>query len=56
MRVTVRLFAGLRERAGAGARELELPEGARVEDAWSALGLGEEPAGLLWAVNQEYVQ
>ena len=55
MRVTVRLFAGLRERAGTAKQELELPEGARVEDAWSALGLGEEPAGLLWAVNQEYV-
>ena len=55
MRVTVRLFAGLRERAGTAKQELELPQGARVEDAWSALGLGEEPAGLLWAVNQKYV-
>ena len=55
MRVTVRLFAGLRERAGTAKQELELPEGARVEDAWSALELGEEPAGLLWAVNQQYV-
>src|SRR5919106_2184037 len=55
VRVTVRLFAGLRERAGTAKQELELPQGARVEDAWSALGLGEEPAGLLWAVNQEYV-
>jgi molybdopterin converting factor subunit 1 len=56
VRVTVRLFAGLRERAGAARRELELPEGARVEEAWNALGLGEEPAGLLWAVNQQYVE
>jgi molybdopterin converting factor subunit 1 len=56
VRVTVRLFAGLRERAGAAQRELELPEGARVEEAWNALGLGEEPAGLLWAVNQQYVE
>jgi molybdopterin synthase catalytic subunit len=55
VRVTVRLFAGLRERAGTAKQELELPEGARVEDAWSALELGEEPAGLLWAVNQQYV-
>ena len=55
MRVTVRLFAGLRERAGTARLELELPAGARVEDAWSALGLGEEPTGLLWAVNQKYV-
>ncbi|HYY76224.1 MAG TPA: MoaD/ThiS family protein, partial [Gaiellaceae bacterium] len=55
MRVRVRLFAGLRERAGTGMRELELPEGARVEDVWPALGLGDEPAGLLYAANQAYV-
>jgi molybdopterin synthase catalytic subunit/molybdopterin converting factor small subunit len=55
MRVTVRLFAGLRERAGTGRRELELGEGARVEDVWPELGLGEEPAGLVFAVNRVYV-
>jgi MoaE-MoaD fusion protein len=54
MRVTVRLFAGLRERAGAGARELELPADSRARDVWAALGLGEEPPGLLYAVNEEY--
>jgi MoaE-MoaD fusion protein len=52
--VTVRLFAGLRERAGFGSRELELGEGARVADVWDALGLGDEPAGLLYAVNKAY--
>jgi molybdopterin synthase catalytic subunit/molybdopterin converting factor small subunit len=52
MRVTVKLFAGLRERAGWSRRELE--EVARVEDVWPALGLGEEPPGLLYAVNREY--
>jgi MoaE-MoaD fusion protein len=55
MRVTVRLFAGLRERAGTGRRDLELGEDARVEDVWPALGLGEEPAGLVYAVNRAYV-
>jgi molybdopterin synthase catalytic subunit/molybdopterin converting factor small subunit len=55
MRVTVRLFAGLRERAGTGRRDLELGEEARVEDVWPALGLGEEPAGLVYAVNRAYV-
>ena len=55
MRVTVRLFAGLRERAGTGERELELPEGSTVGDAWTALELGDEPAGLLYAVNRSYV-
>jgi molybdopterin synthase catalytic subunit len=54
MRVTVRLFAGLRERAGASERELELPEGARLADVWAPLALGEEPDGLLYAVNKEY--
>ena len=54
MHVNVRLFAGLRERAGTGARELELPDGARVSDVWAELHLGAEPAGLLYAVNQSY--
>lgn len=52
MRVTVRLFAGLRERAGYATRELADVE--RVEDVWPALGLGAEPEGLLYAVNREY--
>jgi molybdopterin synthase catalytic subunit len=50
--VKVRLFAGLRERAGYGERELEGVE--RVGDVWPALGLGDEPEGLLYAVNREY--
>jgi MoaE-MoaD fusion protein len=54
VKVTVRLFAGLRERAGTGERELELPDGAHVSDVWPALGLGDEPAGLLYAVNKRY--
>jgi MoaE-MoaD fusion protein len=54
MQVTVRLFAGLREQAGASERALELPAGARVADVWDALGLGEQPPGLLYAVNREY--
>jgi molybdopterin synthase catalytic subunit/molybdopterin converting factor small subunit len=54
MRVQVRLFAALRERAGSGVRELELPEGASAADVWSALDLGEEPAGLVFAVNRAY--
>ena len=52
MAVKVRLFAGLRERAGYGERELEGVE--RVGDVWPALGLGVEPEGLLYAVNREY--
>jgi molybdopterin synthase catalytic subunit/molybdopterin converting factor small subunit len=50
--VRVRLFAGLRERAGWSERELDGVD--RVADVWAALDLGEEPAGLLYAVNKEY--
>ena len=51
MRVSVRLFAGLREQAGWAQRELDVET---VADVWPALGLGEEPEGLLYAVNREY--
>jgi MoaE-MoaD fusion protein len=54
VRVTVRLFAGLRERAGRG--RLELDDVERVDAVWGRLGLGDEPPGLLYAVNREYVQ
>jgi molybdopterin synthase catalytic subunit len=54
VRITVKLFAGLRERAGQSERDLELDKGARVADVWLPLGLGEEPEGLLYAVNREY--
>ncbi|MFL5954841.1 MAG: molybdenum cofactor biosynthesis protein MoaE [Gaiellaceae bacterium] len=49
--VRVRLFAGLRERAGWSQREVEA---ATVGDVWGALELGPEPEGLLYAVNKEY--
>ena len=51
MHVTVRLFAGLRERAGWSQREIEA---SRVADVWAALDLGDEPEGLLYAVNRVY--
>jgi MoaE-MoaD fusion protein len=50
--VHVRLFAGLRERAGWSQRDVEGVE--RVGDVWPALALGDEPEGLLYAVNKEY--
>ena len=53
MTVTVRLFAGLRERAGWSKREIDA---ARVADVWPALGLGDEPQGLLYAVNKRYAE
>ena len=54
MTVTVKLFAGLRERAGWSERELD--DVGVVGDVWGALGLGDEPPGLLYAVNLEYAQ
>lgn len=54
--VRVRLFAGIRERAGTGSVELELADGATVADVWPALGLGDEPPGLLFARNRAYVE
>ena len=54
VQVSIRLFAGLRERAGTGSRRLELQDGATLGDVWRALGLGDEPSGLLYAVNKRY--
>ncbi len=56
MRVRIRLFAGLRERAGAGSLDLDVPDGATVADVWPLLELGDEPAGLLYARNRTYVE
>jgi MoaE-MoaD fusion protein len=56
VRVVVRLFAGLRERAGTGEQHVELAEGATAADAWASLAdrLGERPDGLVLAVNRRY--
>jgi molybdopterin converting factor subunit 1 len=54
MEVTVRLFAMLRERAGRPEVTLELPEGARVEDALAELHGLAEGIPLVMAVNREY--
>ena len=54
MEVTVRLFAMLRERAGASEVTVELPEGARVRDAVAALGGLADGIPLVMAVNREY--
>jgi molybdopterin synthase catalytic subunit len=55
MKIRVRLFAGLRERVGTGENEMELPAGARAGDVWELLQIGDEPAGLAYAVNRVYV-
>jgi molybdopterin synthase catalytic subunit len=51
--VRVRLFAGLRERAGWSQQEVDA---ATVGDVWALLDLGDEPEGLLYAVNKVYAE
>src|SRR6185295_2866345 len=56
--INVRLFAGLRERAGTDRLEIELPEDARVADVLAAMAstpVGEiRPKECVVAVNREY--
>ena len=59
MRVTIRLFAGYRERVSATRIDLDLPEGSTVghmaEEMLRAYPtLGADPSRLVVAVNQEY--
>jgi molybdopterin synthase catalytic subunit/molybdopterin converting factor small subunit len=54
MGVKVKLFAGLRERAGWSERDFD--DITHVDEVWPALSLGPEPAGLLYAVNKKYVE
>lgn len=50
----MRLFAALRERAGFARVEVELADGATAGDVWRLLQLGDEPPGMLYAVNRAY--
>ncbi len=52
MRVSVRLFAGLRERAGGSHVEVELPDDATVADLLATMELG--PRSCVAAINREY--
>jgi molybdopterin synthase catalytic subunit/molybdopterin converting factor small subunit len=52
MLVSVRLFAGLRERAGAARVDVELPEPATVADLLAAMELA--PRSCVAAINHEY--
>ena len=54
MIVRIRLFAGLRERAGRGELELELPDGASVDDALRAVADIGGDCPVVTAVNREY--
>ena len=52
MLVSVRLFAGLRERAGASHVDVELPDDATVADLLAAMELA--PRSCVAAINREY--
>jgi molybdopterin converting factor subunit 1 len=52
--VTVKLFAGLRERAGADELSLTLPDGARVADVLTQLSDITDGVPVVMAVNQEF--
>jgi molybdopterin converting factor subunit 1 len=59
MRIRVRLFAILRERAGWRERELELPSDSSIEDAWQAMvdlspALGPSRESVRFARNRQY--
>jgi molybdopterin converting factor subunit 1 len=59
MTVTVLLFASYAEQLGRSSITLELPEGARVQDALSrvqAEAAGRLPAKPMVAVNQSYAK
>ena len=59
MHVTIRLFARLREIAGASEMRREVADGATAHDAWTALAtefpaLAEYGRSVSCAVNEEY--
>ncbi len=54
MHVRVKLFAGLRERAGTDAISLELPTGARVRDALAQVSWLIQDLPVVMAVNLDY--
>lgn len=61
MLVTVRLFARLREIAGASELPLDLPPGATVRDAWQALADRQPDVAayertISCAVNEDYAR
>jgi molybdopterin converting factor subunit 1 len=61
MRVTVQLFARLREVAGEGACECDVPAGASIADVWRALcarHAGLEPFGrtVSCALNEDFAR
>jgi molybdopterin converting factor subunit 1 len=59
--VTIRLFARLRELAGASELSRDLPDGSTAADAWTALtaefpAMGGYTRAISCAVNEEYAR
>lgn len=54
MEIRLKLFAGLRERAGTDELSLELPEGARVADALDQLHWLTQDIPVVMAINLDY--
>ena len=59
--MTIRLFARLREIAGASDLRRELPEGATARTAWEAIasefpGLADHARTISCAVNEDYAR
>ena len=61
MHVKIRLFARLRELAGASELTRDVPDGAVAMDAWQALvaefpALGDHTRSISCAVNEDYAR
>jgi molybdopterin synthase catalytic subunit len=61
MRVTVRLFARLREAAGAGELTCDVPDGATAAEVWQAAaarhpGLAPYSTAVSCAINAEFAR
>ena len=61
MHVTIRLFARLRELAGASELARDVPDGATASDAWSVVvrefpPMAEYSRTVACAVNEEYAR
>jgi len=61
MKVKVKFFAMLRERAGTGEAMIDIEAGATIGDLWAALKknypkLAPVETRLLYAVNRDYVR
>jgi len=61
MRVTIRLFARLRDLVGAGELACDVPAGARVSDVWRSLaerhpGVAPHASSVSAAINADFAR